>query len=264
MRKWLKIAFAVVFASTTLLLWIYSRQQQQLKVVSKPNIYIDSQNGIALINEHELSQALYSNGLYYDSIQRSEIDIKKIEKFAQALNEVEKAQAYMELGGNWHLDLRLRKPIVRVIPEDQEEFYIDNRGKAMWVTQSIKPKVLPITGLKSTDWGEIPTNQLINNDSLITISPLSDSYRISKYVCSSAFYDALLVQIHHTKEDGFVLIPRVGNHKIIFGSATSEKEVVDKFNKLTTFYHEVIPYEGWNKYQSINLKYKNQIVAKKK
>ena len=72
------------------------------------------------------------------------------------------------------------------------------------------------------------------------------------------------MQLHYDEQDGFVLIPRVGGHQIVFGMANSDEAVAKKFGKLTTFYEEVIPYEGWNTYQSINLRYKNQIVAKKK
>jgi len=46
--------------------------------------------------------------------------------------------------------------------------------------------------------------------------------------------------------------------------AKSDKEVETKFKKLKVFYKEVIPYEGWDKYQSIDLRFDKQIVGKKK
>lgn len=60
------------------------------------------------------------------------------------------------------------------------------------------------------------------------------------------------------------MIPLVGNQKIVFGSAFTDKEVKEKFEKLKIFYKEAIPYEGWNKYSEISLKYDKQIVCKKK
>jgi cell division protein FtsQ len=39
--------------------------------------------------------------------------------------------------------------------------------------------------------------------------------------------------------------------------------VREKFEKLKIFYREAIPYEGWDKYEEINLKFKRQIVCKK-
>lgn len=56
----------------------------------------------------------------------------------------------------------------------------------------------------------------------------------------------------------------VGDLKIIFGSAYSNKQVNDKFTRLKIFYKEGLPYEGWDKYSEINLKYDGQIVCRKR
>ena len=53
--------------------------------------------------------------------------------------------------------------------------------------------------------------------------------------------------------------------KIIeFGKAETDKVVEEKFSKLKVFYKEAIPYEGWEKYKSISLKYDKQIVCAKR
>jgi len=56
----------------------------------------------------------------------------------------------------------------------------------------------------------------------------------------------------------------VGDQKIIFGTAHSKEEVQEKFKKLTIFYNEAMPFEGWNTYSEISLKFEDQIVCKKK
>jgi cell division protein FtsQ len=106
--------------------------------------------------------------------------------------------------------------------------------------------------------------ELINNDSLKSIRKLDDVYRITNYVCNDPFFLAQIAQIHYNKRREFVLIPQVGDHMIVFGSALTEKEVSEKFEKLKTFYKHGLPYEGWEKYDEINLKYEGQIVCKKK
>jgi cell division protein FtsQ len=73
---------------------------------------------------------------------------------------------------------------------------------------------------------------------------------------------SLIGQIHLKKDGDFVLIPLVGGQKIIFGSAFTDEEVREKFKKLKIFYKEAIPYEGWDKYEEISLKYKKQIVCR--
>jgi cell division protein FtsQ len=48
----------------------------------------------------------------------------------------------------------------------------------------------------------------------------------------------------------------------VFGEA---KDFEEKFEKLKTFYTEGLnKTDGWNKYSTINIKYKNQVVCTKK
>ncbi len=55
------------------------------------------------------------------------------------------------------------------------------------------------------------------------------------------------------------LIPRSGSHTIVFGTLD---DVEGKLERCRTFYKEVLPSQGWNKFKSINIEYKNQIVCK--
>ena len=59
----------------------------------------------------------------------------------------------------------------------------------------------------------------------------------------------------------FELIPRVGAQVIEFGKAVDMEE---KFEKLWILYNEGFHNTGWNQYERINLKYKNQAVCTKR
>ena len=218
-------------------------------MLQAPEIDLEVQNGVPLITEAELLRVLKTNRLYRDGIKKSELNILKIEHFLDSLNEIESADVFLALGDRWTIKVKTKLPVARIVMNRGDDFYIDNRQKLMRLSPYSKPKILVFTGMETVFKNRFKLDQI---------------YRISSYVCNDAFYDAQVVQVHYDSEDGFILIPRVGEHKIIFGSADSEEQVKQKFEKLTTFYEDVIPYEGWSKYKSINLKFENQIVAKKK
>jgi cell division protein FtsQ len=75
---------------------------------------------------------------------------------------------------------------------------------------------------------------------------------------------ALIGQVYVQKDGQFLLVPLVGEQIIEFGKAETDKVVEEKFSKLKVFYKEAIPYEGWEKYKSISLKYDKQIVCAKR
>ncbi|RFC54442.1 cell division protein FtsQ/DivIB [Brumimicrobium aurantiacum] len=264
MIRFLKIALLVFIFGGTVFLLIAANQKIAKQRLGAPIINLNVQDGVTLLTEEELLKELYTLHLFRDSMSKSELKIDEIENYIEGMNEVLTADVYMQLDNQWHIDVKTRRPIARIMGSGNVDFYIDNDYKLMRLSPYSKPKILAFTGLEEVMSTKTEYNDLINNDSLKTICKLDQIYRISKYVCNDAFYNAQIVQVHYTLNDGFVLIPRVGKHRIIFGEAESEQMVVDKFKKLTTFYDEVIPYEGWSKYESINLKFKDQIVAKKK
>jgi cell division protein FtsQ len=85
---------------------------------------------------------------------------------------------------------------------------------------------------------------------------------MAKYINADDFWRSQIHQIYVNDNDDMEIVPLVGDQRIIFGDTTSMEE---KFKKLLTFYQEGLNTTGWwNKYSTINLKFKNQIVCTKK
>ena len=264
MKKWLKITFWVIFISGVIIIQSFALKFQKSLTLSQPEINLEIQDGIALINKEELLDLLRVNGLISDSLTKENLKINEIEQFLNQLNEVQSVEVYKRLDHQWYINATIKRPIARIKFSDGNGFYLDKFGNPMYLSPFSKPRILAFTGLDKLIKQPVEIEKIINNDSLITKYKLGDIYRISSYVCNDAFYDAQIVQVHFDESQGFILIPRIGGQKIIFGSAESDEVVKLKFDKLTTFYDEVIPYEGWDKYSVINLRFANQIVAREK
>jgi cell division protein FtsQ len=264
MKKWVRVMIVIVIVLGTGVLLTAAHKRENDIRLGDPSITIAVQDEIALLTEIELKNELEVNRFFYAEMTKSELDVNGIEAFLENMNEVEAAEVYVDIGGKWHVDVQTRRPVARIIRNNSPDFYLDNQGEIMRISAYSKPKTLCFTGLESFFDEGLTIDALINIDSLKTKFKLDQVYRISSYVCNSAFYNAQIVQVHFSKKEGFILSPRVGSQTIIFGSALSDEEVERKFKKLTTFYDEVIPFEGWRKYREINLKFEDQIVAKKK
>jgi len=75
------------------------------------------------------------------------------------------------------------------------------------------------------------------------------------------FLKAQISEIYLNSKGEFDLIPQLGNHLIRFGTM---EDASTKLNNLDIFYRKALIGEGWDKYETINLKYKNQVVCKRK
>jgi len=88
-----------------------------------------------------------------------------------------------------------------------------------------------------------------------------DILELGKKIHGDEFWGSQIVQIYLNRQGKFELIPRVGAHLILLGDIT---ELDNKFEKLEVLYKKAFPVEGWNNYERIDLRYKNQVVCTKR
>ncbi len=91
-------------------------------------------------------------------------------------------------------------------------------------------------------------------------STLKDLFNITQTLLTDEFLKSFIQQIHVNNAGEFILVPLVGDQKIELGSA---RKLEDKLNRLKIFYQQGMPYEGWRKYETINLKYSGQVVCRR-
>jgi cell division protein FtsQ len=264
MKRWLKITIWILFIGAIITILGVTNSQQKSSVLKTPKIHIDIQDENAFLTEKELYVRLKRKGLI-SSIQKNEqLQLNRIEKYVNGMTEVLECNVYTKLGGDWAINVKIRRPIARIFNTYGESFYLDELGHTISPSYLYTARVVVVTGDIIDKYNGLTVNKIINNKNLITKYSLDDIYRISRYVCNDPFFSLQIGQIHKEKNGDFVLVPRVGDQKIIFGSALSNEEVKVKFRKLADFYKEGIPYEGWSTYDCFNLKYENQVVCSKK
>lgn len=77
------------------------------------------------------------------------------------------------------------------------------------------------------------------------------------------FLNALVEQIYLNTKGELVLAPKVGDQVIYLGRYHKTK-TLERLRRLKTFYREGLPYEGWRKYKSFDLRFSDQVIARKR
>jgi cell division protein FtsQ len=264
MKRWQQITLIALSSIGLIALLVFVYKGQNETVVALPKIIIHVDGESSFLTENELIERLQREKLIYSGQTFEQLNIQAVEKSIAEMPEVKNVRAYSKIGPNWSIDVELRVPIARLFNKYGETFYLDREGHTMPPSSAHTARVMIVSGDIPDKLNSPTVAEIINNDSLKSIRKLDDVYRISSYVCKDPFLRAQIAQIHLNEKGEFVLVPQVGGHTIVFGTAYSDKEVSDKFKKLSVFYKHGLPYEGWNKYSEIILKYENQIVGKKK
>ncbi len=183
----------------------------------------------------------------------SKISLSLIEELLNKKSVVKKVDASITLDGKMMVSITQRRPILRVETKNGG-FYIDD-------SQYIFPLIENFTSYVPIVSGNIPLNLYEGYRGKATkenISWTEQIYNLAKYLDENPFWNAQIEQIYIQQNGDLLLCPRVGSQKIIFGDL---QNIDEKLEKLQAFYQNVIPTEGWEKYSTINLKYKKQIVC---
>lgn len=264
MKRFKKIALWVVFIGTLLFAMYFVHGNYQNRVMLFPEIVVVNEGNNAFLMDKDIEERLKYNNIVLEGLARKDINTDLIESIVMRMFEVKSASVHVNLDGSWRIFVELRKPVARVFNKRGESFYLDGEGTTMPLSPLYSARILPFTGYISDELDSLSVTEIINNDSLKTIKLLPQIYHLSNYVCSDPFLSALISQVEVDQYGDFILIPIVGNQKIYFGNPYSQRIVEERFEKLMIFYREALPYTGWGKYESINLKYKNQVVCKKR
>jgi cell division protein FtsQ len=262
-KKWLKICFWVLILGGTITVLVFANKEENKKIIELPAISIHV-DGETFLTEYELMTRLQNAGLLIPNQKNEQLDIRKIERRIALMEEVKEVDVFREVGKKWNIRVTLRKPIARIFNTTNQTYYIDEDGFLMSRSSNHTARVIVFSGYLHDRFLKGSINDFINNDSLKSIKKLDDVFRISNYVCKHPLMYKLIGQVYLERDGDFVLIPLVGDQKIVFGSANTDEEVAEKFSRLTTFYKEAISFEGWNKYSDISVKYDGQIVCRKR
>jgi cell division protein FtsQ len=188
-----------------------------------------------------------------DQLTLADIDIERVEEILESQAFVGDAEAYVDAALTLHIRAEQRVPLLRVMADNGQNYYLDLEGVRLPLSENHTVRVPVVTG-NIVPWSDDYRDQ--------TDHPLSQLMDLGHYLRQDPFLTALIEQIHITEEGELVLAPKVGDQVIRLGRY-GENITRERLHRLKIFYREGLPYEGWQKYRSFDLRYTDQVIAKK-
>ncbi|WP_208394648.1 cell division protein FtsQ/DivIB [Mucilaginibacter gilvus] len=180
------------------------------------------------------------------------IDLHDLETKLKNNPFIEFAKVYADMDGVIQVEVSQRQPILRVMNRFDQDFYVDQHGLKMPLSQNFTARVIAANGFID----ELFANKV---DSLHT-ALARDLFKTADFIRNDSLWDAQIAQIYINKDHEIELIPRVGNQRILLGTADSLEL---RFGNLKAFYQKALPMVGWDAYKVINIKYNNQVIGVK-
>jgi len=211
------------------------------------------------VTKRHLMNLVYGNSSKILGRPLREVPVKDIEKRIKTLRELKEAEVYTAIDGTLHVYINQRNPIMRVIPDEGGDFFVDEEGYMFRRRNLYNPRLHIIEGDIDVTPAMLDSVSIL--DTAIKNTILKDLFYFVDYIRSNSFWSAQIDQIYVKREKEIDIIPRVGNHTVHLGTFENYKE---KLRNLEAFYEKVLPEVGWEKYSSINLEFRDQIVCKRR
>jgi cell division protein FtsQ len=228
----------------------FSERKQGTVSVKDIIIKVDNANENQFLDEKDIVRLMQLDEENLKGASLDRLNLKDIEKRIKAHRFVEDAELYSDLKGNLVVKAILRRPIARIVRSEGSDGYIAEDGTIMPVSDKFTTRVVLVSGLF--------TNQLMQVDNLFKIEGGKELMEMLTIIREDDFWRAQIAQLDIDSKSRINLFPQVGGQTIEFG----KPEILEtKFKKLRIFYKEILPRQGWNTYERVNLEYEGQIIA---
>lgn len=180
----------------------------------------------------------------------SRIDPASVESVLLEEPFIRDAEVYYDAQNRIRVHVTQRRPLLRIMDSNGLNYYLDEEGKKMPVSKHYAARVIVATGTIAPY-----TPEYLTMKSHI----LKDLFFLANYILKDDFLHPLVEQIHVAKGE-FILIPKLGDQKIVLGNL---EMLDDKIERVKVFYQEGLTREGWQKYERIDVRFSGQVVAGK-
>lgn len=181
----------------------------------------------------------------------SGLNLTAVETAFKKLPFIASSQVFVSMDGKLKINLVQRIPVLRVYNAAGETYFLDSAGIKIPHHGHFAPDVLVASG---------NIQEMLLDSGKIRTPVLKDLLKVAVQIRYDNFWNAQFEQCYVDNFNELILVPRVGKHSIVIGSS---ENLTEKFENLRIFYEKGLCNIGWDKYKSIDLRYRGQVVGVK-
>lgn len=234
--KWTLLIMLIAYVGV---MFAWARAEANRHQCKGIEIEIDGTGKVAYISDKSVLEVLrgYDGKIVGAPIHT--INTLAIADYLRQFNNFESVDCILTTQGNLKVRVVPMMPALRVF-DAGSGYYVNKDGKRMTALPGFHVDVPLVSGSFSDRFRPeslIPIVNFIEQDSLLK---------------------SLTGMIVANDPDNVIIVPRIKGHVINLGDGS---RLPEKRNAIITAYKTILPYKGWDTYDTISVKFKGQIVA---
>ena len=208
---------------------------------------VEKDNGSSMfVDAGDIEKILKNANVYPKGMLMKDVDTEKIEETIRGNEFISKVECYKSANGKLCVNVEQRVPVIFVIPEGKDGYFVDEQGKIIPNRNS-------------------PTNLVVASGNIDEKYASKELAEFGQFLQTDEFWNNQIEQIYVTRDRKgkrvVEIVPRVGDQIVYLGTLENYQK---KLRKLRTFYDKAVGTVGWKKYARVNLEYDNQIICTKR
>ena len=226
----------------------FVEKQNQSKTFTAVEVDLEAVSGVYFVEEKEILSVLSSSfPELKKGLSMQELPLNDIEDRLLGHPFIRTAEASVDQQGILKLKLTQHEPMARIARPESADGYITKEGLLISTSPTYTSRVLIIHG---------PYIGSLMEQGRLDVMP--ELIPLIQFITQDKFWSAQVTELEINGRNDIRIHQQVGNQVIEFGDA---KDFESKFNRIAVLYQEILPRKGWDAYQRISVKYKNQIVC---
>lgn len=234
--KWTCLVALIVYA-TWITVWAHGEASRH--ICKKISVRVEAEAPVDSIVRQGVLQELKDYPGRIQGVPINQVDTRGISRYLNSLNTFEEVNCMVSGSGELCIDVTPMIPVMRVFFADQS-YYINKDGKHIASNAEFFSDVPVVTGN-------------FNH----TFQP-KDVLPLIRFIEKDPTMHDLTSMIVARDARNLIIVPKITGHVINFGDTT---RLAAKRDAVKLFYRKVMPYKGWEHYDTISVKFRGQIVA---
>jgi len=246
-RKIIQTIVTLLLVGVCVFVMIGAARIQDAKTLKGMSIVIRNENACRFVDKDAIENMLLTQRhIDLHRQQLGKLNTYKMEHILSANPWIEDVQIYVGNDRQLNVSVTQRIPELRVFEQNGDSYYLDS-----------SLHVLPLSE-NYTHYALLFLNVPELKDDSASTALKEKMLRLARRIRSDKFWNAQVSQVNINSGMEFELIPVLGNQKIVLGDTDRLQQ---KLDAVFAFYQNVLNKIGWDKYEVLDLRFKDQVIA---
>ena len=261
MRNWKHIVattiFGLLLAGVLVVAYLLGRKERSEIICRRIIVTVEDSLTTRFVTGNAVKSylALEYRGLTGTPIDS--IDLHRIEKILDNKSAIYKSQAFTTRNGALNIKVTQRKPAIEFKARGYG-FYCDIEGYLFPLQANAATDIIVIEGMLPLDVQDCNQGHPLDPSDRVWLNNMLEFTRV---INSEIFWKERIGRINCDIDGNLVINSKIGEEKFLLGKA---EDIMKNLEKIRLYYDKIIPDKGEGTYETVDLRFKNQIICKKK